>query len=227
MIFGGIQRTSSADYPGRLCSVLFTVGCPLRCHYCHNPELVFPRKGTMSEDEVMDLLLARKNLVDAVTLTGGEITLHKDLPDFVDRLKSEGFLVKIDTNGVDPEMLRTLLPKVDYVAMDVKAVLEEEHYRNTVGVDVDLDKIRKSIELIMDSGVEHEFRTTVVPSLFPKHRFHELGEDLKGAKRHVIQGFKNGRTLNPDYSGVRMHTEAELEEIKEIMSSYVSDVRVR
>ena len=230
MIFSDILRTSSTDYPGRLCAVLFTAGCPFRCHYCHNPELVLPNKISnkgFSEEEVLALLDKRKNLVDAVTISGGEITLHNSLLNFIKKLKSKGYLVKIDTNGVNPEMVKELLPFVDYVAMDVKAVLETEHYIETVGTDVDMNKIKESIRLIIDYGVEHEFRTTVVPSLFPKHLFHSLGGELEGAKRHIIQGFKNGKTLNPDYSGMRMHTESELEEIRKIMSCYVDDVKIR
>ncbi|MFP4656418.1 MAG: anaerobic ribonucleoside-triphosphate reductase activating protein [Candidatus Woesearchaeota archaeon] len=231
MIFSGIQRTSTNDFPGRLCTVLFLGGCPFRCHYCHNKELVLPelidKNEQIADDEVMSKLDARKYLVDAVSITGGEVTIHDDLPDFIDKLKTSGYKVKIDTNGVNPHMLKKVLPMLDYVAMDVKAPLEHTSYKKITGTDVNIEKIQDSINYIMDSGTDYEFRTTVVPDLFTEDMFHELGRQLTGARRLVLQGFRNGKTLNPDFSDARMYSEKELEKIRSVMLKYLDDVQVR
>ncbi len=234
MIFAGIQRTSTIDFPGRLSSILFTSGCMFRCHYCHNPELVLedidPKfslpNPKLTENEVMDLLDARKNLVDSVSITGGEVTIHKDLLAFVKKLKAKGYNVKIDTNGVNPEALKSLLPYLDFIAMDVKGV-DELHYRETVGVPVNFENIRRSIELIMNSNVDYEFRTTVVPELFPVEKFELLGKLLEGSRKHVIQQFVNKKTLNPDFEDKSPYTPQELREIKEILEQYIDIVEIR
>ena len=237
MIFSGIQKTSTIDYPGMLCSVLFTSGCMFRCHYCHNSELVFSTKNTsidevntdyfnISEEEILDILLKRKNFVGAVSITGGEVTLHKDIIMFLDTLKDNGFKVKIDTNGTNPDMIKRLLPKLDFIAMDVKGI-NEKHYEETVGVYTDFSNIKKSINLIMNSGVDYEFRTTVVPTLFPIDKFNSLGKLLKGSKKHVIQQFVNRNTLNPIYEDVSPYTPSELYQIKNILKKYIKLVEIR
>ena len=237
MIFSGIQKTSTIDYPGMLCSVLFTSGCMFRCHYCHNSELVFSTKNAcidqlitdhfnISEEEMLDILLKRKNFVSAVSITGGEVTLNKDIIMFVDALKDNGFKVKIDTNGTNPNIIKKLLPKLDFIAMDVKAI-DEKHYEETVGVYTDFSNIKKSISLIMNSGVDYEFRTTVVPTLFPIDKFDYLGELLKGSKKHVIQQFVNRNTLNPIYEDVSPYTPSELYEIRNILRKYIELVEIR
>ncbi|MFW6231084.1 MAG: anaerobic ribonucleoside-triphosphate reductase activating protein [Nanoarchaeota archaeon] len=227
MEFSGIQKTSAIDFPGRLCSILFTHGCMFRCHYCHNPDLVFGNDvKQIAEDDILDELNQRKNLVSAVSITGGEATLHKGLPDFIKRLKDDDFAVKIDTNGTNPDVVKELLPMLDFIAMDVKAV-DQEHYKQTVGVPVDFDKIKESIKLIMGSGKEYEFRTTVVPKLFPLERFEELGQLLKGSKKHVLQQFVNKKTLNPEYTKEAPYTKEELEQAKMILEKYVDAVEIR
>ncbi len=232
MRFSGMQRTSATDYPGEVCSILFTPGCILRCHYCYNPELVLPEKmkaakDLMKEDDVIEKLEQRKNLVGAVTITGGEVTIHKGLTSFIRKLKDRGFKVKVDTNGTHPEMLEKIIPLVDYIAMDVKATLDPEHYRKTVGVEFDVERIRKSISMIMESGVDYEFRTTVLPSLFPLESFERLSQELAGARRYFIQQFMPGNTLNPEFSNASAYSDEELEEIKNMMEKTVREVAIR
>jgi pyruvate formate lyase activating enzyme len=225
MKFAAIQRTSAIDFPGRVCSILFTAGCMFRCPYCHNPELI-EGSNSLDESEIMKKLLERKNLVDAVSLTGGEVTLQSELPSFLQKLKKEGFTTKIDTNGVHPEMVKTVLPLLDFIAMDVKAV-DAEHYEKTVKVPVKFENIRKSISLIMDSGIEYEFRTTLVPVLFPKEKIEQLGELLKGAKKLVLQQFVPTKTLDPSFQNEKPYTREELQEIKKKLEKYVDDVEIR
>ena len=229
MMFAGIQRTSTLDYPGRLCSILFTQGCMFRCHYCHNPELVLPDSfsdNLISEDEAIKLLVDRKNFVDAVSITGGEVTLHKDLIEFVKKIKKKGFKVKVDTNGVNPDVIKSLIPELDFIAMDVKAV-NKEHYEETVDVSVNFDNIKKSIELIKNSGIDYEFRTTVVPDLFTIEKFALLGELLQGSKKLVLQQFVSKKTLNPDYENKSPYTPQELMEIKQVLEKYIDVVDIR
>jgi pyruvate formate lyase activating enzyme len=225
MKFAAIQRTSAIDFPGRVCSILFTAGCMFRCPYCHNPELI-EGSNSLDESEIMKKLLERKNLVDAVSLTGGEVTLHSELPEFLKKLKDEGFVTKIDTNGTIPEMLKNILPLLDFIAMDVKAV-DAEHYKETVKVPVKFDKILESVKLIMESEVPYEFRTTVVPVLFPKEKMEELGKLLKGAKKVVLQQFVPTKTLDPLFEKEKPYTREELQEMKTVLETYVDDVEIR
>ena len=201
-----------------------------RCHYCHNPELVLEEfrddSTIISEEKVIELLEQRKNLVNAVSITGGEVTLHKDLPEFVLKLKKKGFKVKIDTNGVNPAMIEKLVTNLDFIAMDVKAI-DKEYYEDTVGVSVNFENIRKSIEIIKSSGIDYEFRTTVVPELFPIEKFELLGKLLDGSKKLVLQQFVNRKTLNPDYATISPYTPQELREIKEILGQYIDLVEIR
>ncbi len=229
MIFAGIQKTSTIDYPGRLCSILFTQGCMFRCHYCHNPELVLPDQYSnnhISDDDAIKFLINRKNLVDAISITGGEVTLHKGLYEFVRKLKDNGFKVKIDTNGVNPGAIEKLVSELDFIAMDVKAV-NKEHYEETVDVSVNFDNIKKSIELIKNSGIDYEFRTTVVPALFPIEKFDALGKLLQGSKKLVLQQFVNRKVLNPEYAKKSPYTPQELTEIKQVLEKYIDVVDIR
>ena len=227
MKFAALQPTSTLDFPGKLSAILFVGGCVFRCPYCHNPDLIDPKKNVLSEEEVLTRLESRKKFVDAVSLTGGEITLHKDLPDFIRKLKDKGFSVKIDTNGTNPEMIEKILPMLDFIAMDVKATLTQEHYDRTTKVKTDIDSIDQSIHLIKNSGTDYEFRTTVVEKLFSVEKFKELGKVLKGSKKHVIQQFVNRRTLDPDYQNEIPYLKDQLFKIRSIMKEYVDQVEIR
>ena len=153
MKFGGIQKTSIIDFPNKISSILFTVGCNLRCPFCHNWRLVLnPKPPFLSEEDALKILESRKKYVDAVVITGGEPTMNKDLPDFVERLKKKGFSVKLDTNGFFPQTLAKCLPNLDYVAMDMKTSLEK--YR-LMGAK-DTNPLLRSVKLIMKGQVEYE-----------------------------------------------------------------------
>ena len=142
MLIGGFQKFSFIDYPGKVCAIVFTCGCNFRCSYCHNPELVMPElfKEPIPEGEILSFLENRKGKLDAVTITGGEPTMQRDLLEFVLSVKKLGFLIKLDTNGSDPDVLREAMKEVDYVAMDVKAPLEK--YRETTNSGVDTNRIK-------------------------------------------------------------------------------------
>ena len=162
MKIGGLIKFTLIDFPGKPAAVVFTQGCNFRCRYCHNPELVYPHLFTepVAEEEVFSFLQRRQGTLEGVVVSGGEPTLYDDLPAFMGRIKSMGYQVKLDTNGSRPDMIQELIDKksVDYIAMDLKAPLEK--YRDITEVDTNIEVLRKSMDLIRQSGLAYEFRTT-------------------------------------------------------------------
>ena len=161
-IIGGIQRTSLLDFPDKISAIVFTQGCNFNCGYCHNPDLLNSKKDIYSTDVFFEFLDKRKGKLDGVVITGGEATLQPDLIPFIKEVKSRGFLIKLDTNGYRPDVLKEALELVDYVAMDIKAPLEK--YSEITNTQIDVEKIKKSINLLRTSNVPYEFRTTVMKS---------------------------------------------------------------
>lgn len=201
MKIGGLQKLSLIDYPGKICAIVFTQGCNFRCPYCHNPELVDPRRygPVFPEAQVISFLEKRKGKLEALSITGGEPTLQPDLEKFIKTVKELGFLVKLDTNGSRPDVIERLASSrlVDFWAMDVKGPLHK--YGAIAGVPVDVEKIKRSISLIIASGVEHEFRTTVVRSMLDREDLLEIAQLVKGADSFALQGFVPVKTLDEDF----------------------------
>ena len=221
MRFAGVQKTSLIDYPDRVASVLFTAGCNLRCPYCHNGELVHGYTGPFLEaDEVLESLVERKRFVDSVVLSGGEPTIQSDLPDFLAKLKEQGFNVKLDSNGFNPETLEACIPYLDYIAMDIKT--SPELYPS-LGAE-DIEPLKRSIKLIMESGVDYEFRCTSVPGFIEAETIKEIGELVKEAKRFVFQQFRPEKTLDPKYNDVKPHPDEYIKELSKIMQNYIEEV---
>ena len=224
MKFGGLQKTSLLDFPGRVCSILFTVGCNLRCPFCHNWRLILnPKPPFLSEEDALKILLSRKKYVDAVEITGGEPAMNRDLPRFVKRLKEYGFQVKLDTNGFYPEVLKECLPYLDYIAMDVKTSLEKYRLLGAKSVD----KMLESIEIIKEGNVDYEFRNTVVPKIVEEDDVPKIGRLVKGAKRFVFQQFRPGDTLDKVFSDMEPYSESVILRFSRIMKKYVSEVILR
>ncbi|MBN2111940.1 anaerobic ribonucleoside-triphosphate reductase activating protein [Candidatus Woesearchaeota archaeon] len=225
----GVQKTSLLDYPGKVCATVFLSRCNFRCPYCHNAELVFDEiKEDIPPEEILDFLEGKKNWIDGICVTGGEPTLHKGLVDFARKVKEKGFLVKIDTNGTNPEMIQQLLDGklADYIAMDIKAPLDK--YEEVVRAKVNADAIQRTINLLMDSGIDYEFRTTVVPGLFEENDAEKIGEWLKGAKKFCIQQFRNSdKVLDPKYQNIAHYHIDKLEKFKTILKKYIKDVEIR
>ena len=200
---GGFQKSTLIDYPGKIAAIVFTQGCNFRCGYCHNPELLDLKSDSkLSVQYILDFLKTRKGKLDGVVITGGEPTMQAGLYEFIKSVKSLGFLVKLDTNGSNPETIKKLVSDslIDYIAMDIKAPLEK--YKSIVGVGIDTDKIKQSIEIIMNSGIEYEFRTTVVKSLLSFDDILKMGEMIKGADKYYLQKF--------DYISVREQEAADI-----------------
>jgi pyruvate formate lyase activating enzyme len=227
MRLGGLQRSSLIDYPDKICAIVFTLGCNFRCPYCHNPELVEETADEISVENFFNFLKTRVGLLDAVTITGGEPTLHDDLIQFITRIKELGFLVKLDSNGTRPEILKSIIDQklVDYLAMDIKSPIEK--YENTVNRPVDTDKIKESIELLLGGKVQYEFRTTVIKSMLSIDDFHEIGKMIKGANQYYLQRFVSTKILNPAFKRKTTYSEEEFKDIQAIMNQYVSVCHIR
>ena len=209
-----IQKTSLIDYPDKVSCVIFLGGCDFRCGFCHNPDLVLGDLKSISEEEVLKFLEKKKKWLDGVVFSGGEPLLNKDIVGFIKRIKNMGFLIKVDTNGNNPKLLKELIDKklVDYIAMDFKNSFKK--YEETINVKVDINKIKESIELIKNSGVEHEFRCTILPKLHTKRDILEMCNLIKGNK-FILQQFNNKvRLLNPDFQKYEQFSKEELEDIK-------------
>lgn len=228
MIIGGFQKFSLIDYPEKISAIIFTQGCNFRCPYCHNPELVLPEKysNPIPEEEILSFLDSRRGKLDAVVITGGEPLLQKDLFDFIEKVKDMGFLVKLDTNGSMPEVLKEAIEiGVDYIAMDVKAPLEK--YREVVRAEVNEEKIKSSIEIIMHAGIEYEFRTTVVKSLLSKEDILKIGMLINGARLYVLQKFIPSKLVDPKFMKEETYSDEEFEEMKEELKRYVKECIIR
>ncbi len=195
MKLGGIQKTSLIDYHDHICAIVWTVGCNFRCPFCYNPQLVTGKAELTSEKDFFSLLEKRQGVLEAVSITGGEPFLQKDLKDFVKKIKKMGYLVKVDTNGMFPEKLEDFLDEklIDYVAMDVKA--PKNKYNKLSGVETDVSKIEKSIIIIKEKASSYEFRTTFIPNLLKKEDIIEIAKWLNGAKNYYIQQFRNNEKL--------------------------------
>lgn len=223
MLLGGLQKFTLIDYPGKVAATVFTVGCNFLCPFCHNPELVDLKmiKGQpiISENEFFEFLKSRQGQLDGVCITGGEPTLHKDLPDFIKKIKELGFAVKLDTNGSHPEILEKLIAEklLDYIAMDIKAPADKY---NEIAGGAGIDKIKKSVELIKNSGIDYEFRTTVVPKFHKKEDIVKIAEWLKGSKKYFLQQFYPTKTLDDCLKGEKSYSKEELDGFCEAVKPY-------
>jgi len=239
MIIGGLEKMTLLDYPGQLAAIVFTKGCNFRCHFCYNPLLVWPDKETdekkyektyshISEDEFFLFLNSRIGKLDGVVITGGEPTMHADLSEFIKKIRLLGFNIKLDTNGTNPVALEALLKEnlLDYIAMDLKA--SKEKYESVVGVKVNCQNLEKSVKMIIDSGLPHEFRTTVVPGLLELADFATMGEMIKGADAWYLQKFKSDTELvDRDLEKHAPFTDLEMEEMAKVGKKYVKICELR
>ena len=228
MVFGGIEKFTLIDYPGKIACMVYTIGCNFRCPYCHNPELVDETTDVrISEQEFFDFLDTRKGMLDGVVITGGEPTMHEDLPRVMQEIKRRGFLVKLDSNGTNPKMLREVIKKtlVDYIAMDIKSPLAS--YGHTVARPVDTEAIRESVALIMASGVPYEFRTTLVKGMLSLGDIRQIGREIQGAKLYVLQKFVSTKILNPQFRHKTSYSDEEMKEFQDMLSVYVDQCHIR
>ena len=227
------------DYPGQLAAIVFTKGCNFRCHFCYNPLLVWPDRETdekkyektyspISEDEFFLFLRSRKGRLDGVVITGGEPTLHRDLPEFIKKIRALGYKIKLDTNGTNPEVLSGLLKEklLDYIAMDLKA--PDDKYEKVTGVKINCQNLEKSVKMVIESGLPHEFRTTVVPGLLELSDFDKMGTAISGADAWYLQKFKSDTELvDRDLEKHAPFSDKEMEEMASVGKKYVKICEVR
>lgn len=229
MLICGLQKTTLLDFPGHVAATIFTGGCNFRCPFCHNGNLlsadrIFPEQ-ILSEDEIFSFLAKRKNLLDGVCLTGGEPTLQPDLPDFIRRIKSLGFLVKLDTNGSRPDILRYLLEKrlPDYIAMDIKS--SPTGYSHAAGAAISFADISESVRLLQNAAIPYEFRTTVVRELHREQDFREIGIWLAGSRAYFLQAYRDSeQVLDRRFSSYKKE---ELEQFRQLLLPFIPAVFLR
>ena len=223
----GLQKTTLLDFPGRVACTVFTGGCNFRCPFCHNASLVLSPNNvdSISEEEFFSFLSKRKGILDGVCITGGEPLLQKDIVEFIRKIKNEGFDVKLDTNGSFPDRLKAIVSEdlLDYIAMDIKN--SEEKYSLTAGIDGDCKQMFECIDFIMSSGVDYEFRTTVVKELHTIQDIENIAKRIKGAKRYFLQNFTDsGDLILPDLSA---HSEETLSKMRDAAAPFVELCQLR
>ncbi|MBW1889221.1 MAG: anaerobic ribonucleoside-triphosphate reductase activating protein [Deltaproteobacteria bacterium] len=233
MIFGAIRKFSTIDFPGKLACVLGTKGCNMHCHWCHNYDLVsFEFSANcriITEPEVLEFLKARAGFIEGVVISGGEPTLHGDLPEFCSEIQSLGFAVKLDTNGTNPEMIQRLMHEhlIDYVAMDIKT--DFHNYPTITKNKFDPEKIKQSIELLLNGSLPYEFRTTCVKPFIDKANIEKIGALIRGADHYYLQKFDHTHVQNRDYAGNpdAGFDDAEMAELCCRVEPYVAECRIR
>ncbi|MBP9115852.1 MAG: anaerobic ribonucleoside-triphosphate reductase activating protein [Acidimicrobiia bacterium] len=229
MIIGGMQKFSLVDFPGKTSAVFFSSGCNMRCGYCHNPELVLPNlfEPAINMDEIYNFLDNRIGKLDGIVLSGGEPSIHKDMSEFLGEIKHRGFAVKLDSNGTNPQLLMDVIENnlVDYFAMDIKAPLDR--YSEVTGRPIDTSAIERSVDIIMGSGIDYEFRTTVMKGQLDINDFVEIGSLIKGADKHFLQKFSPCKTLDPGFMDNESYSDAEMQGFQETMNNFVHSCLVR
>lgn len=224
----GLTKSTLKDYPGHTTATLFVGGCQFKCPFCHNGSLVTKPNALpdLSREELFSFLKTRKGLVDSICITGGEPTLYSDLKQVIYDIKQMDFLVKLDTNGYEPYQLNQLLKEnlVDYVSMDIKNCLDK--YAKTAGcTNFDPTRIKLSVDLLKDSSIEYEFRTTVVRELHSKENIRSIAQWLKGAKAYYLQPYVESEdVIMPIFTS---YSHDQMVELKKLAEIYIDNVHLR
>lgn len=229
----GFIDVSFIDWDGHVVSVIWTPGCNFRCPFCFNRTLVLNPDSLpdIPEETVLDFLLKNKNILDGLCITGGEPTIHPDLDAFCSKVKRRSLKVKLDSNGSKPEVLRSLILNnlVDFIALDIKAPLNLESYERATGIRAEelIEKIMESIKLIMNSNVDYEFRTTIVPNLHSEFEVEQICKAIRGAKKYVLQAYNPRDPIDPTFKEVKPPSRSFMLRLAEVASKYVEKVSVR
>jgi len=230
----GLIDLSMVDWDDKVSAVIFLPRCNFRCPFCYNVALVLTpdELPTIPFEKIESYLERHKEGIEGVVITGGEPTVHKDLPNLCRRLKNLGFKVKLDTNGTCPAMIRELIEDtlVHYVAMDIKAPLTEEKYSRATGVNAKnlLNMVTESMDILMETGVDYEFRTTLVPTIHTEEEVKEMSKGVRGCRRYVLQNFKSDvKMIDPNFEGLKPFSRADIESFLKAARTYVEDVKIR
>jgi len=228
---GGLQKITLIDFPGRLAATVFLIGCNFKCPWCYSSELVLPEKikkqPKISEKEFLDFLKERKKLLEGLVLCGGEPSINKKLPSLIKKIKKLGYLIKLDTNGSNPKILKKLIKRklIDYVAMDMK--LPKERYPEIFGKRVKIEDIEESIKILKEGKVDYEFRTTVVPTVLNKEDILKIAKWIRGTKRYYLQNFRPEKTIDPEFEKIKPYPQKYLLEIQKAISPFFEVCQVR
>lgn len=232
MRISGFQKLTLIDYPGHIAALVFTTGCNMRCAFCYNAEMVLPEKIAayqhfIPEKEIFKILEKRKGFLEGLVISGGEPTLQSDLQNFIIKAKNLGLKIKLDTNGLRPSVLEKLLQEklLDFVAMDIKSSLET--YSKVAGVPIDTKKIQNSIKLIMKSGIDYEFRSTIVPKFHDAEEVEKMARLIRGARHYALQRFMPSDTLDPAMGQEKSYSESTMKTFAAIAQKYVKKVELR
>lgn len=225
MIISGLVKTTLLDYPSHVAATIFLGGCNLRCPFCHNSSFLEHPVEEYTLEELFAFLKKRQGILDGVCISGGEPTLNPELPEFIKKIRDLGYLIKLDTNGTNPDMLEILMENylLDYVAMDIKSSLDE--YEKCCGCSVNLSAILRSISILLEGRIPYEFRTTVVKELHTAAAMKNMGQLLKGADQLFLQSFVNSNGVT--VKDLHAPSLDQLKEYKEILQHYVSNVFIR
>ena len=227
----GMIESSLLDWDGKIVSTLYVPHCNFRCPFCHNWKLVtHPEQfNTKAFDEIKAYLTKNRDFIDGICLTGGEPALYSDLIEFSSKIKDLGMMMKLDTNGSVPKMIEKIFDQdlIDYIAMDIKAPLKQMAYNKLAGAKVNLENIKKTIELIMNSGVDYEFRTTVVPSLLSDDDILDIANSIEGAKKFVLQQFVPDHTFSEELRGIKPYGKEIIDAMIKAGSKYVEKMIAR
>ena len=227
-IIGGIQKTTLLDFPQKVAAIVFTQGCNLRCGYCHNPQLLqLSQNSEYSTEKFFQFLQERTGKLDGVVITGGEPTLQSGIFDFMFKIKSMGFAIKLDTNGTNPDVVQKLIDNelIDCIAMDIKAPFEK--YFQITGMNINIDNIKNSIKLIMNSGIEYEFRTTVIKSQLSTEDILEIGKTINGANLYYLQKFRSSEIYNRNLAHEISYSDEEFELLCQKLKLYIKYPKFR
>ncbi len=225
MKIAGFQKLTLLDFPGKVACILFTQGCNFRCPYCQNSGLIgHENEELISEEEIFSYLNKRKGVIDGVVVSGGEPTVQPDLEAFMRKIKDMGFLVKLDTNGSNPELIEKLIKDgvVDYIAMDIKNVLPL--YISVASVKASTEKLKRSIEIIKSSSIDHEFRTTIIKNIHDIDKMKEICSYVGGDKMY-LQNFEQSENVLG--KNLESFSKEELIEISKVMKGNYPNVKVR
>lgn len=230
----GFIGVSLVDWDGKVSSVIFLPGCNMRCPFCYNTKLVLNPKEmpTISFEEIQNYLKKHEGWIDGVVITGGEPTIQEDLPILCEEISKMNLAVKVDTNGTNPSMIRNLLKKglINYVAMDVKAPLTEDAYSKASGVNTAtlLKSIDETIGTLLESGVEYEFRTTLVPTMHGASDIEKVCEKIKGCRKYALQNFKvDVETIDSNFQNLKPFSNAEVENLFKTAKNLIPNTVLR
>ena len=230
MKIAGFMKTTLLDWEGKVACTIYLAGCDFRCPYCHNRDLVLRPEEVeeINEKYVIGYIEENSDFLDGAVISGGEPLMNKDLAGLIKKLRKLGMKIKIDTNGNHPDELDDLVGAglVDFVAMDIKCSLNER-YNVAADSNVDIERIKRSIRVIMDSGVDYEFRTTVTPIFVKNSDIEDICKAISGAKRYRLHQFRPKNTIDPSLSVLDPYPEEKVLEMAEIAKKYVKDVRIR